>query len=1089
MKKYLLLIGILACSALYSQALNLNIDWKFTKPKSEVYPMDKAMKTVEKNGKPFYAIDYDDADWERISLPHTVNDEDSFDELIGAGEKTLYNGMIFYRKHFTLSPESQGRKVFLEFEAARQAVYLYVNGKFVGYYEAGIASCGFDLTSLTKPGDNLIAVAVDGTSTSRETLVAIQETIPGNTPGDLSGVKYQWSGKGFNPLFGGLNGNVNLYIKEPAYLTLPLYNNLKTTGTYIYASDFDLAKRSARINVRAEVRNETGKELELGVGVRVLNTATGKQVASFQSDKKISVAPAKDAGKTYAVALENDVYQENPKPTSVITPEVQYITVNEVVTGLDFWSSENPALYQVVVSLNDSTGKSWDSQTITTGFREVKFDAAKGLLINGKSTYLRGYAQRSSNEWAVIGMGNDWLNDFDMELVRESGADFIRWMHNAPKPSTIRSGDKYGVVSIAPAGDSESDKTGRQWNLRVEAMRDTILYFRNSPSILFWEAGNNAITGEHMKEMYELKQQLDPNGGRMMGCRTISKPDQIKWAEWVGTMIYRHDAAAKASMNELNRQLPMYDTEYKRDEAPRRVWDRYSPPDYDYVNKWLGKGSGKMEGCDVWNLTQEDFIRSTASVNDGYGYFYGNRVGGPGHNYYGGAAMMIWADSNQHGRNSGSENARVSGRVDAVRIPKESFYALQVFQAQEPKIKIIGHWNYPKLTPETYLYRERKFNGKFWEFTDEVKQRDPKNKTVYVVGSLHCAKIELSVNGKKIGENSNPEDLFIYAFPGIDVTQSGEISAIAKNARGEIIAQDKIKTVGEAAAIRLTPVTGPAGFRADGSDLMFFDVAIVDDKGRVCPLAYDRIDFKLEGPGIFLGGYNSGKYGENSVIHKNHAFAECGLNRVFVRSTFAVGELTLTATSGKFKTSASLKSVPVEVKDGFATTQQSFPAGLKKYPVSEKYPAVRDLGFVSGNIDRYKITVNGKALKFAEMLTPYKPDDGTGVVGPIVPVLKAVNKAGADLKITNRTTGRLPEYMDEYSTPYLILEAGGKKIEMANGATEMFVDKTDRNLTNFQFISQSNVLIGELSAVLAYIPGVEVKVDTETKTMNITVNK
>lgn len=56
-----------------------------------------------------------------------------------------------------------------------------------------------------------------------------------------------------------------------------------------------------------------------------------------------------------------------------------------------------------------------------TGFRKVEYDINNGgLRINDKSVYLKGYAQRSTNEWAVIGVANDWLTDIDMQLIKES---------------------------------------------------------------------------------------------------------------------------------------------------------------------------------------------------------------------------------------------------------------------------------------------------------------------------------------------------------------------------------------------------------------------------------------------------------------------------------------------------------------------------------------------------------------------------------------------------------------------------------------------------------------------------------------------
>lgn len=324
---------------------------------------------------------------------------------------------------------------------------------------------------------------------------------------------------------------------------------------------------------------------------------------------------------------------------------------------------------------------------------------------------MRGYAQRSTNEWAAIGVANDWLQDYDMQLVKESNSNFIRWMHVAPKPNQIRSGDKYGVISVVPAGDKEKETTGRAWDQRMEAMRDTIIYFRNSPSAIFYEAGNNAIdtidkNGDgtvdendgtyHMKSMTELRKELDPSGGRFMGCRTIRNPHQIKYAEWVGTMLYRNDADAYAAMGTTDNYIPMLEMEYHRQESPRRVWNDFSPSHYDYVNKWLGDNADKKDGYDMWDQTQEEFSRTTLNTTDGYSYYYNNRASGAGKGYYSGAAMMVWSDSNMHVRNCFSENARTSGRVDPIRVKKESFYAIQAAQSQTPKIHILGHWNYPQ---------------------------------------------------------------------------------------------------------------------------------------------------------------------------------------------------------------------------------------------------------------------------------------------------------------------------------------------------------------------------------------------------------
>ena len=102
-----------------------------------------------------------------------------------------------------------------------------------------------------------------------------------------------------------------------------------------------------------------------------------------------------------------------------------------------------------------------------------------------------------------------------MALIRESNANHIRFMHVAGSPADVRAFDRRGIVCTQPAGDKEKESFGRQWDQRVELMRDVIIAFRNHPSILFWEAGNNSISREHMREMRLLKQRLDPHGGRL----------------------------------------------------------------------------------------------------------------------------------------------------------------------------------------------------------------------------------------------------------------------------------------------------------------------------------------------------------------------------------------------------------------------------------------------------------------------------------------------------------------------------------------------------------------------------------------------
>jgi beta-galactosidase len=103
----------------------------------------------------FEAPAFDDSKWPLISTPHTFNDVDSFRQIIShsGGDRGMFKGLAFYRKHFKLAASANGGKVFLEFEGMRQAGQIYLNGKQVGLSENGITAHGVDLTPNLHFGD------------------------------------------------------------------------------------------------------------------------------------------------------------------------------------------------------------------------------------------------------------------------------------------------------------------------------------------------------------------------------------------------------------------------------------------------------------------------------------------------------------------------------------------------------------------------------------------------------------------------------------------------------------------------------------------------------------------------------------------------------------------------------------------------------------------------------------------------------------------------------------------------------------------------------------------------------------------------
>lgn len=1080
-------------------SFNFNYKWKFKLV--EKFPLMSVLEdTRDSSGHYFYEQDYNEDDWKDVSLPHTFNDDIFVNRIedAGSGQRRCFG---LYRKWIEPVDKLQLRTVFLEFEGVRQTAYVYVNGHLAGYLESGVQPFGLNISAyLYEDRDNLIAIATDNTCTRNiDWISAETPNYEGAVPGTFvspqnpegiipagcqKGINYFWNCNDFNPTVGGLTRNIRLHVKPKCYLTLPLYSNLKTMGTYVYADEFNTKTGAMRLNVEAGVINDLGEAKNLSIEVLLLdeenNLVAPRENRVFSETIVSGKAEKTPVFKTIipkeAYIKTQEGFKEAAEDSYALETEILEDAVLKHSLRFDnikLWSISQPALYTVWVKLYVN-GEEWDSVKIQTGFRKVTYDGENGLRINDEKVWLRGYAQRATNEWAAIGCAPDWLKDYDAMLIRESNANHIRFMHVAGSPADIRAYDRYGVVCTQPAGDKERENFNRQWMQRLEAMRDITIYFRNSPSILFWEAGNNSINALHMRQMRRIKEKFDPNGGRFAGCRTINTDDVLSEAEYVGTMLNRHAASFMA------KTMPITETEYLRDESPRRVWDDYTPPDYDYDNRYVGPGGKKIKGTDTYDLTAEDFAKVSAA---GYKEFFNDRMGGAsGRNLYTATAALCWTDSCQHGRQSYSENARMSGRVDAVRVKKQSFDVFRVMQSQTPKILILGHFNYPKKTKDNYKYALKSFNGTFYEPNGEFAYRDPQDKTVYVIGSYQIAAVSLYINGIKRGYCDKPDNTFIFAFEHIDITEQGTISAIGYDYEGREAAHYSIETAGEPAEIELKLNCSEAGFVADGQDIAYVDVRVVDKEGRTCPICYDRIDFSLEGNAEFLGGYNSGKFlspegVDNSVIHKPYVFAECGTNRVFIRAGHNSSKLKLTAGmyEGKIKTTIHFESLDFKEEsiseNRPARHGDSARALLKETGgYIDPIPMADAVKYVKKDKVTCKVLVNGQEPNTYGNLSIVMNDS---VFSPVVPIFEAMHR------------GR-PEAFDmTYEDGTLTISSKGHTVVARVGYTHMKVDDGEILMGGQPFINENGFFMMEINAIAGYIDGVSSYYDDKIEVYRI----
>jgi len=808
---------------------------------------------------------FDDSQWQTVTLPWSYNQQEAFGKPIAE----LSDTVAWYRKHFVLPAElQQGKKFFIEFEGVRFGARVFLNGKELGWGENGIMAFGFDMTPyIKKNGENILAVYIDNDWRYKEHIKTWSDKSQKEV---RSG--FQWNDKNFFCNYGGINKNVWLHVMGDVYQTLPLYSNLQTTGVYVYATQHDVKGRSAVIHAESEVMNESAVAQQITYQVQLCDQE-GKEVASFS-------APA----------------------VTVESGQKAILKASRKVGGLHFWSWGYGYLYSVKTSLIVN-GETVDRMVTRTGFRKTEFKDGE-FRLNDRTLQLKGFAQRSTNEWPAVGISVPaWMSDYSNRLVLGCNGNFYRWMHVTPMKQDVESFDRLGLIQAMPAGDAEKDVNDRRWEQRKEVMRDAIIYNRNNPSIIFYECGNNQISEEHMAEMKAIRNQYDPNGGRAIGSRNML---DSKEAEYGGEMLYVNKSAGK----------PMWQMEYNRDEGIRRYWDEWSYPYHLEGEGPLYRG----ERAVAYNHNQDGLaVENVVRWNE----YYLARPG-QGRRVNSGGAKIIFSDSNTHAR--GEKNYRTSGDVDAMRIAKDSYFAHQVMwngwvDTEKDHTYIVGHWNYE----------------------DGDRNGNPVTKPVYVVSTGD--EVELFLNGKSLGKGERTHT-FLFTFKDVK-WQAGTLEAVSKT-NGRETSRYSIRTVGKPVALKMHWVEAPQQFRADGSDIRIAEIEAVDKNGQRCPLAHDMVTFAVKGPGDYLGGVSGvvsdeekalnaaakpategeitaegGHSKDTNGVLSKELMLEAGVIRVMVRSTTEAGDVTLTATAKGYKpASLTATTSAVPVKDGFYVDAQ-----------------------------------------------------------------------------------------------------------------------------------------------------------------------
>ncbi len=371
-----------------------------------------------------------DAGWEQVTLPHTWNAKDPFDDVGG-----YRRGIAWYRRFLWLDSSYVGRRLYLQFEGVNQVADMYVNGAFAGRHEGGYTAFTVDASAWLKAGErNLIAVQVNN---------AADPFIPPLSIGYA--------------LYGGIYRDVWLVATQPVHVAMDDHGSNGTTVTTPY-----VRRDSARARVEAMVVNDGGAPRT----VRVVNTiedAAGRAVATQSSNVTV---PARSRA---------NVAQDLP---AVRLPHL--------------WSPTDPYLYRVRTDIVENDVVQ-DRVTNPLGFRWFAFDGATGFQLNGQKLVLRGTTRHQDHAQFGSALSNA-IHRSDFEMIKAMGANFVRLAHYPQDPEVLEAADRLGlliweeipVVNFITPDTRFTENTTRM-------LREMIRQHRNHPSVIMWGLMNEPL--------------------------------------------------------------------------------------------------------------------------------------------------------------------------------------------------------------------------------------------------------------------------------------------------------------------------------------------------------------------------------------------------------------------------------------------------------------------------------------------------------------------------------------------------------------------------------------------------------------------
>ena len=603
--------------------------------------------------------------------------------------------------------------------------------------------------------------------------------------------------------------------------------------------------------------------------------------------------------RTRIVDAEGKTVSERTDTRQIHGGEVaQHLTVERPA----LWSPENPVLYLVETKVytGGSVDTDWDmdrpaitinhgctlADKVSTrfGIRTIEIRPDKGFFLNGEARKFRGVCMH--HDLGPLGAAvNKAAIRRQLTILKDMGCDAIRTSHNMPAEELIELCDEMGFMVMCENFDewdiakcengyhrffNEDSGNGVIWAERD--MMNMLHHFRNNASVVMWSIGNE-VPSQWKPEGVEVAAWLqnichseDPTRPVTCGMDQYNAVVVNGFAEQLDVVGFNYKVDRYIPAYELLPQRIILGSETASTVSSRGVYHFPVKVGHDILNDDHQSSSYDTEHCWWSNIPDNDF-----AADEDYDWCIGQFVW-TGFDYLG--------EPSPYDTDAWPNHSSVFGIVDLASIPKDRYYLYRSqWNKDEETLHVLPHWNW---------------EGREGEVTPVFVYTSYPSAELFVDGISQGMRTFAESDGKVpcLGEYAMKR--FRLMWNDV-VYQPGELRVVAYDADGKAVDEKIVRTSGKASAVRLAP--DRTVLKADGEDLCYVNVSLVDKDGNPVPVDDRLVKIKVSGAGSFRAVANGDPTCLESFQQPQmHLFS--GQLTVLVQSSEQAGEITVEV-SGK----------------------------------------------------------------------------------------------------------------------------------------------------------------------------------------------